>query len=113
MAVFIYFHLAPQKNKYDFQICYKARGKKAGNVKQTLIKSLILLIKISGQTLSDSSDQIWTFAVLDLLQNPLKPIGVSLLSPVTGCLLAFFSLKLELTRRSLILQFSVPAWHLF
>jgi len=56
MAIFIYFHLTPQ-TKYDFQICYKA-SEKTGNVNQTLIKSLILLIKISGQTLSDSRDQI-------------------------------------------------------
>lgn len=33
-------------------------SKKAGNVKQTLIKSLILLIKISGYTLIRSRDQI-------------------------------------------------------
>ena len=92
MAIFIYFHLTPQ-TKYDFQICYKA-SEKTGNVNQTLIKSLILLIKISGQTLSDSRDQIWTFTALDLLQNPQKSIGVFLLSPVTECLSAFFSLKL-------------------
>lgn len=112
MAVFIYFHLVPPKQVWLPDLL-QSKEKRAGNVKQTLIKSLILLIKISGQTLSDSRDQIWTFAVLDLLQNPLKSIGVFLLSPVTGCLPAFFSLKLEITGRSLILQFSVPVWHLF